>query len=184
MQINWRKIKLMLFIWYAWSLMHLKSVWECFVFYSGLYLPLCVVDFVVKQYSLDRLNVDNGYETTRLQFFRIEYQILYHVKLRYDITSRALWFLHFVGNNYTDFINYAERVIPWYDIHSKKFNRDAEIAFKYMINESSVKMTLTCYNQYFWELYGVDPDKPPISYDMMFDMINFSAPQVSNSDEE
>ena len=194
MQINWRKIQLTLFIWYAWSLMHLKSAWESIVFWMGLYLPLFVVDFIVHQYSLDRLDVENNNnEKIKLQFFRIEYQVLYRIshyptKLRYDITSRALWFLHFVGNNYTDFINYTARAIPWDDLHCKKFNNDAEIVFKYIISPyeecQPVKLTLTHNNQYFWEHYGAEPVNPPTSYDVMFDMLNFLEPEVSDSDDE
>lgn len=186
MQINWRKIQLTLFIWYAWSLMHLKAVWECIVFYAGLYLPLSIVDFVVQYYSLNHLEVENK---VNLQFVRIEYQILYRlshvpIKLRYDVTARALWFIHFVGTNYTDFIGYVEHIVPWSDIHSKKFNGDAEIAFKYLVDDSPTKLTLTCNGQYFWGRYGTEQTNPPTSYDVMFDMLNFLEPEVSDSDEE
>lgn len=183
MQINWRKIQFTLFIWYAWSLMHLKTLWEFIVFYSGLYLPLFVVDFFVQYYSLYRLDIDD----INLEFFRIEYQVLYKfsygpIKLRYDITARALWFLHFVGTSYTDFIDYVECAVPWCDIHSKKFNNDAEIAFKYIVDRyQPIRLTLKYNGQYFWERYGTEPNNPP-TYDVMFNMINFSEPVYS--DEE
>lgn len=191
MQINWRKVKITLFVWYAWALMQFNSVLECIIFWSGLYLPLFIVDLVVQQNSLQYLTVDND-EKVNLQFFRIEYQVPLKLtgptKLRYDITSRALWFLHFVGNNYSDFIEYVNRAIPWYDIHSTRFTDDAEIVFKYIIDPGNsrtlVKLTLNYNNQYFWEYYGVESINPPISYDVMFNMVNFLEPELSDSDSD
>lgn len=205
MKIDQRAIKIQLFIWYTWMLVHLKKAWECIVYWAGLYLPLFIVNMVVREFEKRNLDVENDdLEKFQLEFFRIEYRVPYissdvPTSLKYDITARMLWFLHYVGDNYEDMKDYIPRVIPWGDIHSHNFkNEDAKVVFNYHIAAfdgkkyykpvCTTRMCVRFNNQYNWCNYIELPhlkkqNLPPPSYEIMFNTLNFLEPK-NDSDEE
>jgi hypothetical protein len=217
MQIDWNKIKIKLFIWYAWMMVQLKTAWEYIIFWSGLYLPLFVVNMVVRESGKREMKAeDDDFEEFRLEFFRIEYQIPYksggvNTKLRYDITSRMLWFLHFVGDNYGDLKDYVPRAVPWGDIHSHNMynHGDAEVVFNYHVSKlgeddkgkkyyepvHAVRLRVKFNDHFYWNTYDQlkevkaerylnEKHTPPEVRDVMFNTLKFLEPTEPDSDSE
>lgn len=193
-----KKIQFTLFIWYTQLLVQLKIVWEHVVFWAGLYLPLCVVNIVVRRTFYVEDSIAKKFQ---LEFFRIEYQIPYrsgkvHKKLRYDITARVLWLIHFVGTNYMDLKEYVPRALPWGDIHSHRFNNEeAEVVFNYYVNEPfeddgqeyhnymyASRLNVMFNDKFRWAKYEKLEDARV--NDIIFNTLNFLEPEEPDSEQE
>lgn len=201
MQIDRNKITFILFVWYAWIRVKLKLMWEHIIYWMGLYLPLFIINMFVRG-SMQKIIVeDANFIKHELKFFRIEYQIPYRsgtvdTKLQYDITSRVLWLLHFVGDNSTDLYDYSVRAIPWGDIHVHRLHKhgEAEIVFNYHVSQFDSKDLLkplydVCLRVDFAERYyfttyeQLKNSSSPITYNIQFNTLNFLEPEADSDSE-
>lgn len=110
----------------------------------GMYAPLSMVSTIAYLKSLQCFQLENDEgETYCVEFKRIEWHIDGYV---YDITWRALWYLHFIGNYYDGFIHFATCSLPWNDLQNSKFADDANVIYFYyttteLNNESTDEST-------------------------------------------
>jgi hypothetical protein len=210
--ITWRKTQMFLLLWFARLMVQLKNVWEHLVFWAGLYFPLFIVNMIIGAHKDRTLTVENDdFEKFQLEFFRIEYQIPYSsgnvkTKLRYNVTSRVLWLLNYVGDNYGDCTDFVLRSLPWGDMHRHKFkNEDAEIVFNYHVAKfgegkvlhpiNTVRLQVKFNDIFLWNTFEqvskfkntwvIDgpPKKPPPVHDIRFSTIRFLEPEVNSDDE-
>lgn len=62
-------------------------------------------------------------------------------KYTYDITARSLWYLNFIDDTYSGFMQYARACLP-FDLQEHKFNHPTdEVSFKYIITKKDTKET-------------------------------------------
>ena len=116
----------------------------------GLFLPLFIVNLLVRDFDLNKIKQeDSEGDEAVANIQNIQFRLGTDNPICFNITSRALWYLYFMNDQYDGFIEYAYQCLPWNDIHGKVMD----------INYKPLHKVFVCY----WVEYD---DKDPKYFTM------------------